>query len=117
MYKLSHRNFGCLHNILDAIEKIQAYTNSFNNADEFSNSNIAFDATMMNFIVIGEMVEKLSDDFIQDNQIETGWHKVRAFRNILAHNYFGIDAEEVWQIIVTKLPLLKIEIEHLLEIK
>ena len=117
MYRPLHRDFGCLYNLLDSIEKIQAYTNEFTNADDFLNSSIAFDASMMNFIVIGEMVEKLSDEFIQIYQIKTGWHKVKAFRNILAHNYFGIDAEEVWQIIQHNLPLLKLEIEQILELQ
>ncbi len=56
-----------------------------------------FDAVMMNFIVIGEIVGRLSGEFKEKyNQIN--WKKVLGFRNIVAHNYFGIDAE-VWEII------------------
>ena len=39
----------------------------------------------------------------------------RYFRNILAHNYFGIDAEEVWQIIHTSLPKLEMQIKELIK--
>ena len=61
---------------------------------------------MMNFVIIGEMVVKLSDDFkAQFSEIE--WHKIKGLRNIAAHDYFGIDAEEVWQIIQKYLPDLK----------
>lgn len=37
--------------------------------------------------------------------------EAKGFRNIVAHDYFGIDAEEVWQIIKNRLPGLKDEIE------
>lgn len=53
-----------------------------------------FDASMMNFIIIGEMVSRLSDKFIEENS-QIDWFKIRGFRNIVAHDYFGIDAEEV----------------------
>jgi uncharacterized protein with HEPN domain len=68
---------------------------------------------MMNFIVIGEMVLRLSEEFVENHsQIE--WFKFREFRNMIAHNYFGIDAEEVWQIIKNDLPQFKISIEAIL---
>lgn len=90
------------------------YSGKFSNADEFYDDSLSFDATMMNFIVIGEMVEKLSDDLISKTSQEINWIKVRSFRNIIAHNYFGIDAEEVWQIINGSLISLKTQLEKLI---
>ena len=52
----------CLETIVEAIDRIIEYTSAFNSADEFNNDYRNFDATMMNFVVIGEMVEKLSED-------------------------------------------------------
>ena len=69
---------------------------------------------MMNFIIIGEMVSKLSEEFIANNT-DIDWFKVRGFRNIVAHNYFGIDAEEVWQIIKNDIPILQKAIKSILE--
>ena len=69
---------------------------------------------MMNFIVIGEMVEKLSENLISKTDSEINWTKVKSFRNIIAHNYFGIDAEEVWQIINGSLVVLKTQLENLI---
>jgi uncharacterized protein with HEPN domain len=66
---------------------------------------------MMNFVIIGEMVVKLSDEFIASTQHIVDWHRIKGFRNIIAHNYFGIDAEEVWQIIQTKLEPLDQDIQ------
>jgi uncharacterized protein with HEPN domain len=47
------------------------------------------------FFVIGEMVDKLSEE-IKRKHPEIEWIKIKGFRNIVAHDYFGIDAEEVW---------------------
>lgn len=69
----------------------------------------------MNFVVIGEMSVKLSEEFKQTTESKINWFKIRGFRNIIAHNYFGIDAEEVWQIIQNSLPQLKMEIVSLIK--
>ncbi len=114
MYSISHRDFSCILNILESIQKIQSYSGKFNDADEFYSDSLAFDACMMNFIVIGEMVEKLSEELILNTEERINWSKVKGFRNIIAHNYFGIDAEEVWQIIQTSLQNLRSNLEEII---
>ncbi|OQX79785.1 MAG: hypothetical protein B6D61_03005 [Bacteroidetes bacterium 4484_249] len=59
------------------------------------------------------MVSKLSDDFLSETDNLIDWQKVKGFRNIIAHNYFGVDAEEVWQIINGDLISLKKNLEKL----
>ena len=113
MPKSSHRDFSCVLNMLESIVKIQDYSFKFKNADEFYEDTKSFDATMMNFVVIGEMVDKLSFDFLSETENDIDWHKVKGFRNIIAHNYFGIDAEEVWQIIHGSLSELKMSLENI----
>jgi uncharacterized protein with HEPN domain len=103
----------CLESILDAIDRIFEYTECFSSADAFNDDYRSFDAAMMNFVVIGEMVDKLSDNF-KSSFPSIEWNKIRDFRNIIAHDYFGIDAEEVWQIIKNDIPELKIEIERII---
>jgi uncharacterized protein with HEPN domain len=104
----------CFESILEAIDRIIEYTSSINTADDFNNDYRNFDATMMNFVVIGEMIDKISDEFKRKHS-EIEWTKIKGFRNIVAHDYFGIDAEEVWQIIKTKIPALKSDIKILLD--
>lgn len=99
-----------LDSIHEAVLKIESYTSVFQNADQLNDNNIAFDATMMNFVIIGEMVNKLSVDF-KNQYPEVEWQKIKGLRNIAAHDYFGIDAEEVWQIIHKYLTALKEFIE------
>ena len=70
---------------------------------------------MMNFIIIGEMADKLSDEVKHSTEPIVDWFKIKGFRNIIAHNYFGIDAEEVWQIIKINLLDLETGIKSILE--
>ena len=51
---------------------------------------------------------KISGEIKKETSDSVDWHKIVGFRNIIAHNYFGIDAEEVWQIIHNSLIGLKI---------
>jgi len=103
-----------LLSILEAIEKIENYTNEFDNADDFYHDEKSFDATMMQFVVIGEMISKLDEDF-KEKYSNIPWQKVKDFRNIVAHNYFGIDADEIWEIISRKIKPLKYDIKGLLD--
>ena len=87
----------------EAIEKFSADLHTW---QELKNDLESFNACLMNFLIIGEMVLRLEQDFM-DAHKEIEWHKIRGFRNLVAHDYFGIDAEEVWDIIRNKMPPLK----------
>ncbi len=112
MPSMSSKDRANLLAVLDSISKIERYTSNINSAQEFNNRDVAFDATLMNFVVIGEMVDRLSAD-TKARAKKLDWQKIKDFRNFVAHDYLGIDAEEVWQIIKQDLPLLKLEVEKL----
>jgi len=98
--------------LIDSIEKIKLYSQDFVDAEEFYHDQKSFDASMMQFIVIGECILRLDSDFKKfHNNIP--WQKIKDFRNIIAHDYFGIDADEIWDIINNKLLPLKADIENL----
>ena len=59
------------------------------------------------------MIDKLSEAIISETEKKINWNKVKGFRNIIAHNYFGIDAEEVWQIIHGSFISLRENLEEL----
>ena len=101
-------------NVIEAVNKILEFTNDFKNFKEWKKDYLYYDATMMNFIVIGEMAGKISEQF-KENNPDVEWHKIYGFRNILAYDYFGIDESIVWDIIKNHIPELKIQIEKILE--
>ncbi len=99
--------------ILDSCDKISRFTADLFDADAFFADQESFDAVLMNFILIGEAVSKLSEDIKTANP-QVPWHKIKGFRNIAAHEYFGVDAEEVWQIVKNHLPELENNIDNIL---
>ena len=113
MFSLGLKDAGCVLNMIEAIDKIEKYTEAFSSAGEFESHVLAFDACLMNFILIGEMVERISDDLKHQSEPEINWYRIKGFRNIIAHNYFGVDAEEVWDIIKNHLPTLKVNLQLL----
>jgi uncharacterized protein with HEPN domain len=50
-------------------------------------------------------------------QPDIEWSKIAAFRNVLVHNYLGIDLELVWRVIENDLPKLKLGVAEILRIK
>ncbi|RLD66736.1 MAG: hypothetical protein DRI95_06110 [Bacteroidetes bacterium] len=110
---MSKKDDTILFLMLQTIDKIFEYSSVFSNVDDFVDDGKSFDACMMNFIALGETISKLSQNF-KDRNNHVDWNKIQAFRNIIAHDYFGIDEDEVWQIIKTHLPKLKADIENII---
>lgn len=107
------RDYYILLSMLETIEKIIRYTSDYNSSEELYQNDRDFDATMMNFIVIGEQVGKLTDTIRSKNE-QINWQKINSLRNIIAHHYFGINVDIVWQIIRFDLPKLKEDLNSLL---
>lgn len=90
-----------LEALIESIDKIEEYSKDFNNVEEFYHDSKSFDATMMQFVVIGETISRMDDKF-KDTQKHIPWQKIKDFRNIIAHDYFGIDADEIWEKLLMK---------------
>lgn len=108
-----NKDYYILLSMLETVEKIIRYTSNYHSAEELYQNDRDFDAAMMNFIVIGEEVGKLTDELKSKNE-QIDWQKIYSLRNIIAHHYFGINVDIVWQIITTDLPKLKDDLTILL---
>lgn len=103
-----------LLNILDSARKIQDFSQGISDADAFFADEKTFDAVLMNFVVIGETIGKLSET-IKSTHSRIPWTRIKDFRNNIAHDYFGLDAEEVWQIMHKNLPGFVKDIQKILK--
>jgi len=101
-----------LLSIQGTLEKIIKYSSAYSKAEDLYENDRDFDATMMNFIVLGEEVGKLSDEFKLRNE-QVNWDKIYGLRNIIAHHYFGINVDLVWQIVENDIPILNEQIKSM----
>jgi uncharacterized protein with HEPN domain len=101
-----------LEDILEATRKIASYTAHLSKAAFLEDEN-TFDAVVRNLEVIGEAVKKLPED-LRAEHAAVEWKKIAGLRDILIHEYFGLDAEIVWDIVQTKVPVLDREIRAML---
>ena len=98
--------------ILEAIARIETYVAN-QTFEEFAADSKTFDAVIRNFEVIGEAAKHaLSDGEAIDATVP--WQDMVDMRNLLAHEYFGIDAGIVWQTIQHDLSDLRVALTTLL---
>ena len=101
-----------LQDILQAIVKIERYTDGLS-YEEFTVNDMAIDAVIRNFEIIGEAASHVPEAVRQRNAA-IPWDKMKAMRNIMIHEYFGVDLETVWKTVKMSLPALKQEIAELI---
>ncbi len=100
--------------ILLAIQKIKKYTNSFHNGEDLLHTEINWDATIRQFEIIGIALNHLLDDEKFTKASPAYFRKIVNFRNTIAHGYFGVNSEEVWDIVTSKLTLLESDMEEVI---
>lgn len=92
-----------LIDIIVAICKIEETTKNFQNANELKFNYMAWDSVIREFEIIGEATKNL----IESNLLDNTKREIVNFRNVLIHEYFGIDEEELFDVAINKLDHLK----------
>ncbi|TDW97461.1 HepT-like ribonuclease domain-containing protein [Dinghuibacter silviterrae] len=101
-----------LQDILEAIGNIKAFTQGLT-LDTYKSDLKTKHAVERNFAIIGEAVARIDASY-KSLHSDIDWRQVKDFRNILVHDYFGIDDAIVWEIIQMDLNMLDAQIRGLL---
>ena len=102
-----------LRDILESIDKINDYLGNVTKEDFFDNTQLQ-DSVIRRFEIIGEAVKNIPEDF-REKHNEILWKKMTGMRDVLIHDYTGVDLKLVWNTFKNKLPVLRKQIKKLLD--
>ncbi len=102
-----------IEDIVLAINKIEKYCKGMTKED-LINNELVQDAVVRNLEVIGEAVKKIPND-VRQSYSDIPWRKIAGLRDILIHEYFGINMNIVWDVIKNKLQTLKVAVLEIQE--
>ena len=101
-----------LRHIRDAVAKIESYTRD--GKTEFLEQSIIQDSVIRNLEIIGEAARNLSPEFRKKHS-KVPWRGIMAMRNVLVHEYFGVDLPIVWRVVSKRIPALKRHISKIMK--
>ena len=101
-----------LEDILEAIRRIREYTAGTSRA-ALERDTRTTDAVLRNLEIVGEAVKGLPAS-LREAESGVEWRKIAGLRDVLAHAYFDVDLDIVWDVLESKLPALEIEVRRIL---
>ncbi|MCC5912491.1 MAG: DUF86 domain-containing protein [Clostridiaceae bacterium] len=100
-----------LNHIVECINNIETYTEE--GKEKFMESTLIQDAVIRNLEIVGEATKKISID-VRNSYAELPWREMAGLRDVLIHDYFGVDVKIVWNVVEKELPKVKKGIKHIL---
>lgn len=100
-----------IEDILEAISRIRRYTEGMKER-EFRENELVQDALIRNFAVIGEAARHIPEE-VRDRYPEVPWIRMSAMRNLVVHEYFGVDLRIIWDTVHEDLPNLAEDLEEI----
>lgn len=97
-----------IHHILDCVRRIDRYCQ--NGEESFRASDLIQDAVLRNLQTLAESTQRISERF-RSLHPEVDWRAIAGFRNVLVHDYLGINLERVWEIVSVHLRVLESHME------
>ena len=79
------------------------------NAEQFAADELVTDAVLRNLELLGEAAKQIPDA-VRDRHPAVPWRRIAGLRDVLAHAYFGLEDETIWQIVSQSVPALSIQL-------
>lgn len=98
------RDAGSLVDMLKAARKVVEYATGLDEASFLASSRDQ-DAILLQLTIVGEAAKRVSEEF-RTSYPEVPWRRVAGFRDVVVHDYFKVDLEEVWRIVQGDVPTL-----------
>jgi uncharacterized protein with HEPN domain len=92
-----------IHHVLECVRRIQRYCE--NGEEAFRESELVQDAVLRNLQTLAESTQRISDR-LKASHPEIDWRVIAGFRNVLVHDYLGINLTRIWEIVSVHLPVL-----------
>lgn len=104
---MSGRLSDYLDHMLEATRQACSYVEGMNKED-FLGDKRTQQAVILNIVIIGETATKLLKDYesFLERHADVPWRSMKGMRNRIAHGYFDIDLDVVWETVLTALPQL-----------
>ncbi len=104
-----------LEDMRQSMERIEEYLGDLD-FTHFKMNYMVVDAIIRNFEIIGEASKNIPKN-VQIKYPEIPWKKMYGLRNLIAHEYFGIDYEMIWEIEKNNLPQNRKDLQSILKIE
>ncbi len=98
--------------IHESAVRIVEYVGAMSN-EEFFHDPKSLDAVMLNLAIIGEAAKKIPV-VARRRYPSVEWKKMAGLRDIVVHDYFGIDEDIIWDVVTIRIPELKRQIDIML---
>lgn len=107
---MAKNNLVYIEHMIDCILRINEYVN---NKNEFYHSHLIQDAVVRNLQIMSESSQRI-DNEIKISYPDIPWREISGFRNILVHDYLGLDLDMIWSVIEQELTKLHFTLEIIL---
>ena len=97
----------------EATDRILEYCKNFKNVKDFSSQQQAVDACIRNFQILGDASKNIPTAI--KKEVNIPWRKIKGMRNVLVHEYFGVNSSIVWNTIKNDLPKLQAQLQKTIE--
>jgi uncharacterized protein with HEPN domain len=101
---MADRNYQRLLHAYEAISSVKEFCQD-KTFEDFRDDDLFYSAVLQKFLIIGESITRIDKEVLE--KYVYPWHKPRAFRNFIAHEYFRVKPERIWETIRADLPGLE----------